>query len=324
MYVRGPIHRFRILAAGVSSVLACVVATADLPNAEVDRPHSPAGTRLGIRSSPSGAIALPESNVVSEKGVLVGLTAPFHKITLASVMPARITTIPAAEGSMIRQGEVLVALDESVQQAKVRIAKAAAETTLEIGLARAAWERAHRNMERLQGLRGEDSASSKEWSDASTEAEMRRLEYELAKFNHEQAALSYERELAVLEQHRLRAPFDGYVVEHLRHPGEAVNEMEGILTLHQLNPLLVVVDCPAASVAGVREGDPVIVRSVSGAGLRREGRVYLVSRAMDAASQTVRVKVRVDNQDQGWKAGMKVMVEFGEPGRGARAEDVAR
>ena len=59
---------------------------------------------------------------------------------------------------------------------------------------------------------------------------MTRLEYELALFEHEQAGKVHEREQKLLNEFRIRAPFSGYVAEHLKHVGDTVDQLEGMLS----------------------------------------------------------------------------------------------
>jgi len=246
----------------------------------------------------------------SNPNEVVGLTAPCQTATLAAVQPARIARIEAAEGSFVHCGDLVVQLEEGIQLARTEIAKATAETTLDVEHARARWTRAQRDLDRIIRLQGSDSASSKELSDATADAEIMRIEYELANFNQEQAARTYRREQEVLKDFRLRSPFDGYLREHLKHPGETVNELEGIVDLVQLNPLKVLVDCPVALAAGVAVGDRFRVTPADRRLSPRVGTVVLVSRVADGGSQTFRVKLHVDNEDAGWMAGLKTVVDF--------------
>jgi RND family efflux transporter MFP subunit len=242
--------------------------------------------------------------------VVIGITAPARVATLASVLPARISQVLAAEGSMVEAGDVVVALEDDVQRARTEVAKAAAQSTLEIAVARARWEKARRELDRLRRLHGGENASSKELDDALSEAEITRLEYELAGFNQKQAQRACELEQANLEQFSIRAPFRGYVAEHLRHAGETIDQLEGVLTLVQVDPLLVLTDCGLGLAPAVRVGDKVAVRPVDTPQPPRTGTVVLASRVADGASQTFKVKIRVDNADASWMAGLKVAVEF--------------
>jgi RND family efflux transporter MFP subunit len=241
----------------------------------------------------------------------VGMTSPSRTATLAAVMHARIARIEAKEGTSVAEGDLVVALADGVQAARTEIARAGAESTYDIELAAARREHAQREWERLSKLHGDDHASSKELNDARTDARTTQLEHQLALFAHEQAARTHERERRILEEYRLRAPFSGYVVRHLKHEGETVDQLEGIVQLVQLDPLHVDLDCPIALAPLVRIGDRPWIRPTDPHWTPRLGTVVLASRVMDAGSQTFRVRLKVPNGDQAWPAGLKVIVDFG-------------
>ena len=123
----------------------------------------------------------------------------------------------------------------------------------------------------------------------------------------------YEVERAALTQFQVRVPFDGYVQEHLRHVGETVEKSEGVVLLVQVDPVLVTVDCPLAVAAGVAVGDEFPIRPVDPRWPKRKGTVVFASRVADGGSQTLRLKLAVDNQDAVWLAGLKVVAELREP-----------
>lgn len=249
---------------------------------------------------------------------VVGMTSPSRTAVLAAVLPARIATLTAAEGSTVKAGDVVVTLEDGVQRTKTEMARAAAESTLEVEQARVRSDLARRQLDRMIALYGRDDSSSKELHDAQAACDLARLDHELARFNHAQARRQYERERGLLEEYTLRAPFDGYVVEHLKRAGEAIDQLEGMVRLAALDPLLVVLDCPLAPAPQVFVGQRVTVEPTDGPWEARLGTVVLVSRVADAASQTVKVKVEVPNEDAGWPAGLKTEVDF-TPGAAAES-----
>jgi len=263
------------------------------------------------------------SRASRETGSCAGITVPHRTATLASVHPARIEKILVEEGRTVHEGELVVALDESVQSLRTGIAQAAAETPLEIDLARERWSKAKRDFDRLTRLHGEDFASSKELSDALAESEISRLEYELAHFNQEQASRTYERERASLEEFRIRSPFTGFVVTHLKHAGEAVDQLEGIVTLVQLDPIQVQVDAPISLAPALVAGQLFQVTPGDPQWQPRVGKVHFCSPVADGASQTFKVKLVVENADAKWTAGLKVGVDFDHPLPESAAADSA-
>lgn len=241
---------------------------------------------------------------------VIGLTSPRQRAVLAAVLPGRIARLPIAEGEMVQTGDVVISLDDAIQTWRTDMARAGAESTLEVDLARQRYERAKLDLDRLANLRGDDSASSKELRDATVAAELERISCETARFNQEQARRALELQQATLAEYRIRAPFSGYVVEHLKHAGETVDALAGILVLAELDPLQVVLDCPLALADEIRVGDRWTVQPAEVTRSPRAGVVTLVNRVADGASQTFKVKLTVDNADGEWISGMRVRVEF--------------
>jgi RND family efflux transporter MFP subunit len=262
-------------------------------------------------SAQMGASEYPSSSA-SEVRVVTGITAPNRQATIATLQQGRIERLPVAEGQRVEAGEPLIILDDRVQAIKTEFQRLESESTLDMEVSQARMEQARAEYERMVRLNGEDFASSKELYDAKADAIVKRLEHQIAILKHEQAIRLYERERLLLEQHHVSAPFDGYVSEHLKHVGETVEEREGVLTLVQLDPLKVVLDCPVTMSSYVREGGEVWVRPTEKRFAARRGTVVLVNRVADPASQTFRVKLTVDNADRAWISGLKVEVEFPE------------
>ncbi len=276
-----------------------------------------ARTSIFLFSLSVGVVALAAAKAGETRGAagpfppryeVTGITSPQALITLASVREGRISEILVAEGATVRKGDVVFTLDDRVQYARTQIAKAKSESTLSVEHARARWEHAKRELDRLTTLRGDDFASSRELSDALAQAQITRIEYDLAGFERVQTGRAYAYEQRLLEEHTIRAPFGGYVSQRLKHAGETVDRHEGILTLAQLDPLRVSVDCPLGLSPQLKAGDRVEVRPVDAHFEPREGRVELTNRVADGASQTFKVRITVPNADGDWMSGLKVVV----------------
>lgn len=246
----------------------------------------------------------------SDARIIEGITMPSKEAIVGTIMRGRIARVPVREGATVAQGDLLFSLADDVQRVRVRIAKAACESLLEIELATARKNKADRDMDRLMNLYGDKSASSKELSDARAASAIATLETSLAQFRHEQAIRSYERELAVLEEHRARAPYAAYVSQQMRHVGDTVDENEGVIEIAQLDPLITRIDCPFDLASTIHVGDLLMVRSAHNSRESRLGKVVFISRVADGASQTFRVKLSLDNEDATWASGQRVEVLF--------------
>lgn len=267
------------------------------------------GNPPGWADDPGAADALTPPASENADSV-IGFTSPIRMVTLAALQPGRIGELPADEGQRIEAGEPAIHLEDSVQRRRLELAEAAANSTLEVDLARLRLEHAKRELERIEGLSSVSSVSAKELSDARTAAAATELELAQAEFKHDQAQRELDLQRAMFEQMHVCAPFSGYVAARLKQEGDSVEDREGVLTLVQLDPLVVAIDCPLEFAARVARGRSVAVEPIDGGGSARGGEVFFVSRVADPASQTFKVKIRVANADASWMAGMRVNIRL--------------
>lgn len=281
-------------------VLFVLLGTWIFPDAHTARGESPGDTKadqeLAARLAALGDVA--------------GITRPHREATLASIQPARVTQLAVSEGQLVAQGTLLVVLDDDVQRVRTEKAEADAKSFIDIKLSVVKMVQTSRDLERLRKLSGDDNASNRELLDAQAIADTARLKYEEALFEHEQAVRDHEFQRLLLERLRVRAPFTGYITETFKQPGETVQEAEAILRIVALNPLDVSVDCPLSAARAIQVGSRVTVRPADTRWEPRTAEVVFASPVIDPASQTFKVKLRVDNRDGGWISGLKVWVDF--------------
>lgn len=251
-----------------------------------------------------------------EAGEVVGFTAPLRSATLSVEGSERIASLEVQPGAYVRAGDVLARLRDEIQRIRAEIAARSANSTLEVELARVRMEHARRELERLESCRLDLAVAAKELADARAAYESAEIEHGIARLRHELAVLDFRLQSQLLEELVIRAPFDGYVLDVKKQVGETVEEGEGIVELVQLDPLLVVLDCPLELAHALREGDCLNVRAELEQFSARQACVQMVSRAADAASQTVRVRLLMDNHDRAWMAGLKVYVDVRAPRNG--------
>ncbi len=255
-------------------------------------------------------------------GEVTGFTRPHQEATLASAQAARVTEFIVSEGQLVERGALLVVLDDEVQRVRTEKAEAEAKSRIAIESAAVKMGQASKDLERIRRLSGGDSASNKEVRDAQAEADTTRLKYEEAMFDHDQAVRDHEFQRLLLERLRLRAPFTGFVTRTFKDPGETVQEAEDILRIVALDFLDVYVDCPLDAARAIRVGSRVGVRPADTRWIPKTAEVVFASPVLDPASQTFRVKLRVDNRDSGWISGLKVWVNFAAPLPEAKARHV--
>lgn len=248
-----------------------------------------------------------------------GFTQPFRSSTLGAERPGRIAELSVEEGDAVTANQVLARMSDAFQRARTERARIIAQSTLAIDQARVRHDYCAEELKRIEALAEASSAASREILTATTDAQATRILLDIAQLEYQEAKLNYEAEKASLDQLSIRSPFDGYVAERLSEVGEIVEESDKILEIVQIDRLLVICDVPVPLVQYVRLGDTLTVRTRDANWPQRQGRVVLVDRVADAASQTVRVKLEVANADFGWLAGMKVFVDLA-PGSDAEKD----
>jgi RND family efflux transporter MFP subunit len=252
---------------------------------------------------------------------LSGFTAPSRKATLAALQQGRIAEYCIEEGREAGAGQVVVRIEDDVQRSRTEAARLDAESVLNIELSRVRLERAADELARFETLAGDAMASSKELKDARLAAQAAAIELSIAELEHQRAVTNHGTQRLLLEQLCIRAPFSGVISVHHKQAGETVEEREGLVTLVQLDPLLVTLDCPIEVVHGLQTGSSATVTPADARWTPRTGRIIYVNPVADAASQTCRVKLLVDNRDADWISGMRVTVSFEHPsGRSTSAD----
>lgn len=275
-------------------LLSCAVVVA-LPA----RSGQPAATKF---DAPSGSVRL------------TGFAAPARKATLAATQDGRIAEQLVREGARVNAGQTLLRLDDRVQRARTEVARIAAESLAEIALAAVRAEFAQAEVDHVRQLGKTDLASAREMRVADSNAATTTLEIAQVEAQQRESERNLRLQELLLEEHEIRAPFDGFISETMKELGEVVEAREGVITLVQLDPLEVTLDCPVTAWSDCLAGEVVRVAASDGSSPPREGVITFANRVADAASQTFKLKVRVANPNQDWIAGLRVQVDL-PPGR---------
>lgn len=176
-----------------------------------------------------------------------------------------LTEIGVREGDSVAAGEVLARVDArerrlAFQQAELRLSRAESE------------------LSRQQRAFEADLVAA--------------YEYEKARFDRDLAASELETARLELERTEIRAPFAGKVTEVLLVEGGRLEPAQHLLTLADFNTLVARLYVPERDVAGLRPGQPALVRPESDAtGTGIAGRIREVSPIVDPGTGTVKVTV---------------------------------
>lgn len=218
-----------------------------------------------------------------------------QEVVVSSRIGGIVETIAVDRGAAVTQGQVLANLDPREADASVREAKE------EMELRKAEFDRA-------QSLAASHVLST-------ADLDQKKAEYNVA-------VARWEKAKTLRDYTVIRAPFAGVVTEKYARIGQKVIEdkNEPLFRITAVEPLLARVYLPEEDLLSVKVGDRVDVVSDRFPDVKTTGEVQFISPAVDAASGTFQVVIRV-RRDSGrsvLRPGTAVKVRFGAAGSGTR------
>ncbi|WP_347267353.1 efflux RND transporter periplasmic adaptor subunit [Paracoccus sp. (in: a-proteobacteria)] len=205
-----------------------------------------------------------------------GIIAARREVVLGFQTLGRIAARDVDVGAVVRQGELLAALDPEDLQGDVRAAQAAADAAeVELRTVRAATGR-------TQALAQRNVAST---------AQLEQAERELAaaEATSQQARSQLIRARDAAGFARMTAPFDGVISAVFANAGAIVSAGEPVLTLSAQDGTEAVIDLPDAVAAAVELDDPYEIWSEMEPELLLPARVARIYPVADAATRTRRI-----------------------------------
>lgn len=275
--------------------IGILVATATLKTRPIE-------VSVAAAEAVGGAPGVAASEVLTANGYVVAR----RRASVSTEVSGRLSALYVAEGSRVREGQVLGVLRNDEQRAAVQSAQAALAT------ARAARSEAEASAyeatvgrKRFEALlaKGLVSQSDFDESDARAKVAAARVESAAASVENARARLS----AAQVEYARtfIRAPFSGAVLRKEAEVGEVVSPIPSsggltrgaIVTMADLSTLEVDVDVNEGYVGRTREGMRAEIALDAYPTDRYPGRVRQIVPTADRQKATVLVKVTFDSLD---------------------------
>lgn len=204
--------------------------------------------------------------------MVVNIGAPVEGV-LDEVSVGRSDTVSA--------GDVVARLRSGVEQAAIAYQSEKAQYGL-------------RKTQRSRDLRNKQLISEQVLDDLVTEQRL--------------AELELVQKQALLNRKIITSPVNGVVVERYKNPGDLVAQ-EIILRVVQIDPLFAELVLPSSMFDRVRDGERYkVMLQLSATAL--EGRVVVVDRVIDPASNTFRVRLAIPNPGYKYPSGQRCKVNF--------------
>lgn len=247
-------------------------------------------------------------------GEFEGLIEPFELVNVGTPVAGVVLDVNVKRSSSVKQGESLVVLESSVEEAVVERARVLAAVEGEISLQKESLAFAKRMYRRVEELFGSDVISAEKHDQAATEVTLARARLQKARENRDIAKLDLQRANAMLSRRTIKSPISGIVVERFVGPGEFVDS-QPLMTVAQMDPLRVEVVLPVALFNQIQPGMLASVSTELDSETHYNSTVTIVDRVIDPASGTFGVRLELPNPDYRLPSGLKCLVRFqGEDG----------
>lgn len=236
------------------------------------------------------------------------VTKPKEDRLLAFVRPGQISEVLVKEGDTVRAGQLLAKLEDEAEQVELRQLEAEGNDQIRIDAAIKQLEQKREDAKKLR------EAAVKEWDikHAELEAEIADLSLKLARFEQAQAKLKAQEAKANLKRMRIESPIDGKIEVIARKEGESVEANQQIIRLVNINPLRIDAPVPTATAQQLKLDGAVTV--VFPDNKTRTGKIVFIATVADAASNTMTVRIEVQNDDNR-QAGEHVKVVLATDGK---------
>ncbi|MCJ9427709.1 efflux RND transporter periplasmic adaptor subunit [Kordiimonas marina] len=239
--------------------------------------------------------------------------------TVSAKVLGLLTDVNVEEGMAVKTGQVLARLDDSIASADYKLAEAqvvaakARKTSAEAKL-----QEAERVLKRATELKTNDFSTEASVTRASADVESLKAELKSAAADIQVAEFQAERQKEVLDEHTIRAPFDGIVTVKAAQPGEIVSPSSagggftrtGICTIVDMDSLEIEVDVNEAYIHKVKAGQKVDANLDAYPDWTIPATVIAIIPTADRAKATVRVRIRIDDKDPRILPDMGVKVAF--------------
>ncbi len=218
-----------------------------------------------------------------------------EKITISVDFSGTVEKVHFQDGQSISAGQLLIELDDSEQQLRLKQAQANVES------AAAQLEKTRSTYMRYRGLMSRGALSREQFKQSKADFDRARAVSEEA-----EAALALANQ--DLLETRLISPVDGVVTERNVDTGQTVLPGNPLAVVQVADTLRVVTYVGERSVNQLRLGDIADISSPAVPGKHYEGRVELVSSAADTNTGNFTVKLTVSNRERLLRPGMSATV----------------
>ena len=207
----------------------------------------------------------------------VGNVRAFRGVDLSTEIGGLVQTVPIKSGMDVKEGDLLIKLNDASDVAQLNSLKAQAD------LAKVINERDRQQLA-IQAI-------SKNVFDTS-------------KADAKSKQAQVEQQTALVAKKNLKAPFSGRVGIVVINPGQFVNPGDKLLTLQTLDPIFVDFNLPQSNAEQIQVGQEIVVTTDAFKDASFTGKVTAVSPKVDANTRNIQIEAQLANPDKKILPGM--------------------
>jgi RND family efflux transporter MFP subunit len=243
-----------------------------------------------------------------------GVTEPFLDVTLSAPVPGTVARHGFKEGSAVKEGDVIIWLDQRMEELEVARRKLIYESKVEVSAA-AEQEKSYKSvLESTRKLYESTKSVSRE------ELEKRELDHKQAVAEHEKLLVAEDREKIEYElareqlrRRQIVSPLTGTVTRIHLQVGEDCKAQEPLARVVDTRRCYFVANMDAKAGYHLKVGQSVKLEVEAGAALVTvPGKITFVSPVVDTASGLLRVKAIFENADGKIRPGVAGRMYFEE------------
>ncbi len=232
------------------------------------------------------------------------IITPSESVEVGSSVTGLLASILVERSDSVKKGDIIARIDSGVERKSVDLAALRTQDASEVQTAIVAREFAKRERNRLLLLFRKKLVSKQELDKAVTELELAERKLEQARARAAQTREEWKVAKAQLSRRVIRSPIDGIVAERYLSEGQRVRD-QPLAKIIKVDPLHVEVVVPATWYQRIQRGDTMSITPGLPGFKAREGKVLIIDKIIDAASNTFRVTLELDNPDLAIPAGAR-------------------
>lgn len=237
------------------------------------------GTSKALRVEAATVSRQSLGQIISRAGTL----RAEREVKLITEEEGRIAALPYHEGDSVKQGELLVQIEDS--QLRAELQKATAQR-----------RQAELDLKRLKKLQHSKVIAEDELARAGTALDVAKAEEDLLRTR--------------LGNTRISAPFAGVISQRLAEPGDAVAKFTHLLTLTATDSLLAELSISELQLPGLSLGDPVTIKLDALGDRQFKGEILRIHPTVDPVTRQGIVEVRLLSPPEQAKPGQLCRVEL--------------